>query len=33
MRLRAATADDLRVVIGWIDSEAAMVQWSGPTFA
>ena len=32
MRLRAATPADLVTVVGWIDSEAAMVQWSGPTF-
>ena len=33
MRLRPATADDVATVVGWIDSEAAMVQWSGPGFA
>lgn len=33
MRLRPVTADDVSVVVSWIDSEASMVQWSGPTFA
>lgn len=33
MRLRAATTGDLRVVLSWIDSEAAMVQWSGTGFS
>ncbi len=32
MQLRPATAADLATVVGWIDSEAAMVQWSGPGF-